>query len=50
MRSAKETGLRELKSALLDAKCARKAVGVGKRVRRSLGAVKSSDWVEREGG
>jgi len=50
MRSAKENGIRELKSALLDVKCARKAMGRGKRVRRSLGAVKSSEWAECEGG
>jgi hypothetical protein len=45
MRSAKESGIRELKSALR----ARKAMGGGKRVRRSLGAVKSSEWIEGEG-
>jgi hypothetical protein len=50
MRSAKESGLRELKTALLDAKRARKAMGGGKRVRRSSGAVKSSEWAECEGG
>jgi hypothetical protein len=42
MRSAKETGLRELKSALLDAKRARKAMGGGMRVLRSKGVRKAS--------
>jgi hypothetical protein len=50
MRSAKESGIRELKSALLDAKRAREAMGGGKRVLRSKGGMKGSEGGEREGG